>query len=482
MREIAFEIQEGTGQPVFLQLSREIITAIETGRLKPGQRLPGTRALAKTLNLHRNTVDAAYHEATMQGWLTAQPARGTFVAHDLPLDPVPARRRSKPLPATGARKASEAENGPPLLEFSDGAPDARLLPATELARALRNALHRPDLLNGAGYGDPRGVRALREALCLHLSAERGLEVDLDDLIVTRGSQMALFLAAAALIGPGEAIAVEEPGYPLAVSAFRAAGARVIPVPVDADGISVDDLARIISETPDIRAVYVTPHHQYPTTVTLGAVRRIGLSELARQHEFTIIEDDYDHEYRFDGRPVLPLAARMGHEKGLIYVGSLSKVLAPGLRLGDATGPTELIRRMADLRQAIDRQGDVVLEQAVASLLHEGDLGRHTRKTRRIYQVRRDRMAELLAEKFPNELSFTLPAGGLALWARIGQGLDAERWSRAARRMGLSVTPGISHCIEVTHAPQAFRIGFANLDEREATNAVVLLKKAQESLC
>ncbi len=482
MREIAFEIQEGTGQPVFLQLSREIITAIETGRLKPGQRLPGTRALARTLNLHRNTVDAAYHEATMQGWLTAQPARGTFVAHDLPLDPVPARRRSKPLPATGARKASEAENGPPLLEFSDGAPDARLLPATELARALRNALHRPDLLNGAGYGDPRGVRALREALCLHLSAERGLEVDLDDLIVTRGSQMALFLAAAALIGPGEAIAVEEPGYPLAVSAFRAAGARVIPVPVDADGISVDDLARIISETPDIRAVYVTPHHQYPTTVTLGAVRRIGLSELARQHEFTIIEDDYDHEYRFDGRPVLPLAARMGHEKGLIYVGSLSKVLAPGLRLGYATGPTELIRRMADLRQAIDRQGDVVLEQAVASLLHGGDLGRHTRKTRRIYQVRRDRMAKLLAEKFPNELSFTLPAGGLALWARIGQGLDAERWSRAARRMGLSVTPGISHCIEVTHAPQAFRIGFANLDEREATNAVVLLKKAQESLC
>ncbi|GAA0205015.1 PLP-dependent aminotransferase family protein [Actinomadura yumaensis] len=476
MQEIVFGLNEASGQPVFLRLSQAIIEAIEQGRLKPGQRLPGTRTLAATLKLHRNTVDAAYHEAAMQGWLVTEAARGTFVARDLPVESG-ARRNGSPPPAAQPTKPSRVAADRDMLRFSDGVPDARLLPSAELARAVRHALRRPDFLTPGGYGDPRGAPALRDALAGHLASERGMTVSADDLIVTRGSQMALFLAANVLLSPGEAIAVEEPGYPLAVSAFRAAGARVVPIPVDGEGLSLTHLEAALAATPGLRAVYVTPHHQYPTTVTMSAARRIGLIDLAARHPLAIIEDDYDHEYRFDGRPVLPLAARAGSGVKLVYVGSLSKVLAPGIRLGYAAGPRSLVQRMADTRQAIDRQGDMPIEHAVATLFAEGDLGRHVRKTRRIYRSRRDHLAMLLGDRLGSRLSFAIPAGGLALWARLADGVDAECWSKTARGLGLAVTPGVALCIDTATARQAFRLGFANLDEDEITRAVELLTTA-----
>ncbi|WP_244487700.1 MULTISPECIES: PLP-dependent aminotransferase family protein [unclassified Aureimonas] len=476
MLEIAFELDEHSTAPVFLQLSRVIIAAIDSGRLEPGRKLPGTRALAMSLRIHRNTVDAAYHEAVMQGWLVAEPSRGTFVARDLPAMPTAGSIHLGPAAEKGRVRSTVSLptcGGPPMLFFSDGAPDARLLPRAELARAFRRALTTPEFLRASGYGDPRGALALREALCEHLSAERGLALAPADILVTRGSQMALFLAAGALLERDEVIAVEEPGYPLAVTAFRAAGARVVGVPVDADGLSVEHLERLAVSQPKLRAVYVTPHHQYPTTVTMGAGRRIRLLDVARRHGLTIVEDDYDHEYRFDGKPVLPLASRAG-DVPVLYVGSLSKVLAPGIRLGYATGPVDLLQRMADDRQAIDRQGDVPLEHAVAILLREGDLGRHARKTRRIYQARRDLLARSLTSKLGAYLDFAIPPGGLALWTRLLPGLDAERWSHEARRHGLAVTPAMSQCLDLVRAPQAFRLGFASLDEVETSRAVEIL--------
>lgn len=476
MQEIVFALDEQAGHPVFLQLAHAIIVAIEQGRLVPGQRLPGARTLAATLRLHRNTVDAAYHEAAMQGWLVTEAARGTFVARDLPV----ATGAWRNPPSAGSAESamvSAAVAARAMLSFSDGAPDARLLPVAELGRALRHALSRPDFLAAGSDGDPRGVLALRETLVEHLTRERGMTVRIDDLIVTRGSQMALFLAANTLLSAGEAIAVEEPGYPLAIAAFRAAGARIIPIPVDADGLSLDALDAALRHTPGLRAVYVTPHHQYPTTVTMSAAKRVGLIDRARRYRFTVIEDDYDHEYRFDGKPVLPLAARASFDIDLVYVGSLSKVLAPGIRLGYATGPTALIQRMADRRQSIDRQGDIPIEHAVASLMRDGDLARHARKTRRIYHSRRDHLAAQLARFLGDRMSFAVPAGGLALWATLAAGLDAELWSREAARLGLSVVAGTKLRLDGAAAPQAFRLGFANLDENEIAQAVALLAAA-----
>lgn len=475
-RQVTIELRRERGEPVFLALGASIVAEIGRGRLRPGDRLPGTRALARDLGLNRNTVDAAYHELAMQGWLVAEPARGTFVASDLPDAGGVARQRP---PGTERRERPADPARAPRLDLTDGTPDPRLVPAAEFARAIRRALVSPSPGEAGQYGSPLGTRALREALADHLGSERGLVASGEDVIVTRGSQMALFLAASALVGPGDVIAAETPGYPLAWAAFRAAGARVVGVAVDGGGIDPEALEALARRERRLKAVYVTPHHQYPTTVTLGAARRLRLVALARQYGFHIVEDDYDHEYRFDGRPVLPIAARTEPGGPVVYVGSLSKLLTPGIRLGYALAGPALLRRMAERREAIDRQGDVPLEHALASLIADGTLRRHARKARRVYRARRDRMAVLLAERLGDDARFTLPAGGLAIWLRLaGGGPDAERWSARAAALGLSVTSGSRFALDASCPLQAFRLGFAAHDDDALDRAVDLLARAR----
>lgn len=469
---MTIELKGGGRQAVFLELAASIVSEIERGRLKPGDPLPGTRALAKSLGLNRNTVDAAYHELLMQGWLATEPSRGTFVAHDLPDLSVVAGHGRRAMP-TEARSATPA----PMFRICDGSPDPRLLPSADLARAFRRALVSPIFLSAGSYGDPRGNLALRRALAGYLGDERGLVASDEEVLVTRGSQMALFLAASAALDPGQVIAVETPGYPLAWAAFRAAGARIVGIPVDEGGIDVARLAELAQREPQLKAVYVTPHHQYPTTVTLGAGRRLKLMEISRRHGLTIIEDDYDHEYRFDGRPVLPLAARASQELRVVYVGSLSKLLAPGIRVGYAVAGPALLQRMADRREAIDRQGDQPLEQALAALVEDGTMGRHARKARRIYAERRAHLAGLLTETLGDELSFTVPAGGLALWLKLRQGLSAESWADRAAALGLAVMPGIRFALETANPPETFRIGFGSLNPSELKQAIELFARA-----
>lgn len=470
MRNLTIELDPRSARPPYLKVADAVIAAIEAGRLKPGSRLPGTRALAKVLGLNRNTVDAGYQEAVAQGWLVAEPSRGTFVARNLPDIGVglPAVVEANPQ-LSGSRTEESVKS---RLSFSDGAADPRLLPTAVMARAFRRGLIRKKALSSLGYDDPRGTTALRKALTTHLAAERGLSFASHDLMVTRGSQMALFLAAQAIAVPDMAIAVENPGYPLAVTAFRAAGVRVVPIEVDEGGMSIDGLEGALARDPSIRAVYVTPHHQYPTTVTMGASRRLRLIDLARTARLTILEDDYDHDYRFEGAPVLPIAARAPGET--VYMGSLSKLLAPGIRLGYVVAPPDLVARMAVIREAIDRQGDGPLEEAVALMIEDGELARHARKARRIYHARRDHLAARLRSALPDALAFDIPRGGLALWARIVGSTDPERWSKVASELGLSLTPAAQHSIDGL-GPAAFRLGYASLDEPEIDQAVEILK-------
>ncbi len=438
--------------------------------MKPGDPLPGTRALARGLSLNRNTVDAAYHELIMQGWLEARPSSGTFVATDLPEAATTAPRR----PAKD--KPTTLSATPPILHMTDGAPDARLMPHAELARAFRHALSSSATLADMAHGDAYGAPRLRSVLSEYLAHERGLAVPATHVMVTRGSQMGLFLSAAALFVSGDVIAVEEPGYPMAWAAFRAAGASVVGVPVDKGGIDVDQLERIAAETPRLTAVYVTPHHQYPTTVTLGAGRRLRLLEIARRYGLTVIEDDYDNEYRFDGRPILPMAARASADQPIVYLGSLSKLMAPALRLGYVVASPAMLGRMATVREAIDRQGDLPLEQAFACLIAQGDVRRHARKARRIYQARRDLLVALLEEHLSEKVDFDIPAGGLAIWLKMN-GLSAQQWSDYALQRGLSVSPGSRFALDPARAAEAMRVGFASLNEKEMRKAVHLLVAA-----
>jgi GntR family transcriptional regulator/MocR family aminotransferase len=467
--------------PLSLSIARSLTDEIRRGRLRPGDAVPGSRTLADSLGVHRNTVLAAYRELESEGWLVTRPAGGTFVSAALP-DTQP--RRFTPSARSAMPKKTEFEiaSQPPrddlapqlpkgTLTLAGGQPDVRLLPAAPLARAYRRVLraHGTSLLN---YGDPRGHARLRRSLSQMLSSARGVACDEETLILVRGSQMALDLTARALVKPGDVVAVEALGYRPAWMALSLAGAELSPIPVDANGMQVDALEKLCAQK-RVRAVYLTPHHQYPTTVGLAAPRRMQLLSLARAHKFAVIEDDYDNEFHYEGRPTLPLAS--ADTSGVVvYIGTLSKILAPGLRLGFVAAPKPLIDRLADLRMLSDRQGDQTVECAIAEMIEDGEVQRHARRMRRIYQARRDVLAESLKQKLGSLISFELPAGGMALWAALD--LDVDKLAARALEKGVSFYAAKRFSFD-NKSPRFARLGFAALTEAELREAVKRLASA-----
>jgi GntR family transcriptional regulator / MocR family aminotransferase len=476
--ELVLDLDRAGALPPSLQIARLLVDDIQRGRLKPGDRLPGSRRLAASLRVHRNTVLAALSELIAEGWIETAPGRGTFVTHDIPTKRArPFSRRLGIRARMPARVAFTLVDPPPAyrppelprgtLNLSNGAPDVRLVPARAIGRAYRRALamRGPELL---GYGDPQGHPALRAALAGMLASTRGLSVTADDLHVARGSQMALTLVARALLRPGDIVAVEDLGYRPAWEAFRAAGATVVPIPVDGDGLDVSALRQVAARTA-LRAVYVTPHHQYPTTVTLKAARRLALLDLARGERIAVIEDDYDHEFHYEGRPVLPLAS--ADQSGVVvYIGTLSKVLAPGLRVGYVVAPPALLRNVGALRSLLDIQGDLPTEAAIASLIEDGELQRHIARVRRIYANRREVLANSLRRNFGDDVEFTPAPGGMALWVRLPTSVDYDVWARRSVQQGVSWYPGRRYAFDGQARPFA-RFSFAWLNERELPEAI-----------
>lgn len=474
-------LDRGGAQPLFLQITRAIVDDVCGGRLKPGDMLPGTRTLAALLRVNRVTVLTAYDELAAEGWITTHPARGCSVSLRLPED-IPARHTPKPRPfecppayalpdAPAVHRSPEHLRG--TLVFGGSSPDARLLDVEPLARAYRRALKREGgrLL---GYSNPEGHPRLRAAVATMLSATRGVAASPGHVFVTRGSQMALALTARALLRPGDVVAVEALGYRHAWETFTAAGARIVAIPVDEYGLDVDALARLL-ETQKISALYTTPHHQFPTTVTLSPARRLQLLDLARVHRFAVIEDDYDHEFHYDGRPVLPLAS-LDRSGVVIYVGTFSKVLAPGVRLGYIAGSEALLERLGAYREFVDMQGDAATEAAVAEMLEDGEVQRHVRRVRRVYRARRDLLVTLLREAFGSALDFHVPTGGIALWVRAGAAVDVDAWSRAALERGIAFQTARAFSFDRRARPFA-RLGYACLDGDELRTAVARLRSA-----
>jgi GntR family transcriptional regulator/MocR family aminotransferase len=470
---------------LFVQIAHAVAHDIRRGRLRPGDVMPGTRKLADILGVHRNTVIAAYAELAAEGWITTENGRGTFVSKSLP-DPRP-RRFARVVTEAGAAAADAFElrpgivadqcpSGLPATYNLTGWPDLRLLPTKALARAWRRSIERQSR-RVLSYGEPAGHPRLRAALASMLSATRGLVVDEDRLLITRGTQGALAVIAHGLLAAGDVVAVESPGYRRAWQVLSMTGARLVPIPVDAHGLCVEQLATML-ESQRIRALFVTPHHQFPTTVTLSPARRLRLLELARQHRFAIIEDDYDHEFHYDGRPILPLAS--ADSTGVVvYVGSLSKTLAPGLRLGYIAAPCHVIRHLTEYRSLLDTQGDQVLELAVAELLDDGEVQRHVRRVRRIYHARRDAMAALLSRELGDAVTVTVPVGGTALWIHVAPDVDIESWSREAAVQGVIIETGDRFSFDNGPLPN-IRIGFAGYREGELADAVRLLARALAS--
>lgn len=303
-----------------------------------------------------------------------------------------------------------------------------------------------------------------------LAHTRGLAVAADDILITRGSQMALALIARALLQPGDQVAVERLGYAPAWDAFEHQGATLRGIDVDEGGIRVEQL-----DGTSPRAVYLTPHHQYPTTVTLDASRRLRLLSWAAKHRVAVIEDDYDNEYHYDAQPVHPLAAH--DPRGVVvYIGTLSKVLAPGIRIGWVVAPPNLLDALLALRTTLDGQGGLAFEAAIGDLLEDKEVQRHIWRTRRLYAERRDALCDALKRRLGGALEFNVPAGGLALWTHVKPGVSADRWAARALDRGVRVGPGRSFTLEGRSAAN-LRIGFARHTPDELRTAVEHLASA-----
>jgi GntR family transcriptional regulator/MocR family aminotransferase len=347
-----------------------------------------------------------------------------------------------------------------------GIPDVMLAPIELVSRAYRRVL-RFNARSVLSYGDPRGHTKLRSELARMLAATRGLAIGEDDIVVTRGSQMALDLLAHSLLGPGDIVAVESFGYGPAWEAFRRVGASLVAAPVDEEGLVLSELEKLLARS-RIRAIYVTPHHQYPTTVVMTAGRRLALLSLARKHRFMIIEDDYHHEFHYDGRPVLPIASV--DRRVVAYIGSLSKVLAPGLRLGYLVAPKALQERVTTHRMYTDRQGDQAIECAIAELFRDGDVQRHIRRAKRVYQERRDLLAAELLRQFGGAISFKAPAGGMAIWTKVEAGVNVEAWAKRGATRGVIFLTAQSFAFDGKPRPYV-RLGFGGLSETQIREAV-----------
>lgn len=455
--------------PAWLRLADTVVAEVQRGRLRPGDPLPGTRTVATQLGLHRNTVLRAWSELAAQGWVTATRGGATRIAA-LPTRPRPSGTAPAGTPFAIEEPPDDAPSWPAgALTLAGGRPELRHLPTAELARAWRGAVRRTrgQVL---AYGDPEGHPRLREALRQMLCTERGLVTG--PPLVTRGAQQALYLLAHALVRPGDKVAVEAWGYPPAWAALRSAGAELVPIEVDDRGLVPEHLERVARA--GIRALYCTPHHQYPTMVTLPAARRLEVLRLATRHGFAVIEDDYDNEFHFRGRPVHPLAS-LDRAGSVAYVGTLSKVLAPGLRVGFLAAAPAVLRAVARLRRIVDRQGDAATEFALADLIEDGTVPRHLRRMRRLYATRQTRFAAALEERLGDVLSWRLPGGGLSLW--VQSSLDVETWARAASRAGLGFETAARFRLDHEAQPY-FRAGFAALDDDEVRTALDRLCKTR----
>ncbi|HTY93113.1 MAG TPA: PLP-dependent aminotransferase family protein [Steroidobacteraceae bacterium] len=484
--DIHIRLRRSSQTPMYLQIVHALINEIRRGRLGSGAALPGSRELAESLNVNRKTVVQAYAELAAQGWVLTEATRGTFVSAQLPTvestdrDAAPGRIPDVPefRVLGGAPRIPVVLPEPGTLVFDDGAPDSRDVPIAALARAYRRALWKLSRRGALNYGDPRGQALLRAAVSSMLNLDRGLSTTADQVCITRGSQMAIFLIARILAERGDTVVLEELSYQPAHESFRAAGAEVIAAGLDGAGLRVEELEAICRRR-RVRAVYLTPHHQFPTTVLMPPDRRLKLFALAAQFGFAIVEDDYDHEFHFAHQPMLPLASADPYGR-VVYIGSMSKLLSPSLRLGYVAAPTAVIDRMAAEITMIDRQGDPAIEVAVAELIELGELHRHTRKVLQRYRERRALMAQLLGDAFDDRVTFTLPDGGLAVWLRFDAGVDLTQLAQLARAERVQFMPSAGFSVNARPVP-GLRLGFASLNETELRRAVQRLDAAYRRL-
>lgn len=463
--KLEIRVDHKSEKAVYLQIADAIIEDIQTGRLKSGDVLPGSRNLAAMLNVNRNTIVEALNVLLNEEWIVSKERKGTFVAEKLP--EFSKQRKSEAItPAEPAKQNFR-------IVFDDGYPDSKIAPVAELARGYRQIFNRNARWQMMGYTNEYGQTDFIEAIVQMLNHQRGMQVHANAICVTRGSQMAMYLAAQCLCKKGDFVIVESPGYQPAWKAFEAAGATLLPVGVDKEGLITNEISSYLQKH-KVTALYTTPHHQYPTTVTMSLQRRLELIRLSNQHGFTIIEDDYDNEFHFGYRPVLPVSS-FSELQNFVYIGTMSKVVAPALRIGYLTSKDPvLIRKIGALRKIIDVQGDGIMEQAVLQLIQDGTVKRHIKKATGYYRSKRDFTVSLLHEYLKDKAIYSIPEGGLAFWIEPVKKTDWQKVSEKMAASGIKIlTP--DH-FGTDPSINGIRLGYGSLPEKDLKEGIMLLAR------
>ncbi len=485
------QIDRALGTPIYLQITNSFIRNITAGLLTTGLRLPGSRKLASVLDVNRRTVITAYDELTAQGWIEIRPNSGAYISQKLPmLNAQPLTEKAH----SGTFKEGNFDLSRDLsfLEsvemgkkagirytFGTGYPDLRLAPLNELTSTYNGILK-------SGYGhkmlkyasDFRGDHRLREEIATYLLETRCIHTSPDHIMITRGSLNAFFNLFQVLLKTGDCVVTGNIGFKVANKIIKLAGGNLLSPAVDDKGIDVQAVAALCESYP-VKAVFVMPHHHHPTTVTLSAERRLELLMLAAKYRFAIIEDDYDYDFHYARNPILPIASS-DQTGNVIYVGSFSKTVAPGLRVGFVVAPENVINDLANLSRFIDCHGNTALERAIALLFQERVIRRHLKKALNIYHERRDYFCQLMQEQLGKYVTFDIPQGGLAAWVRFREDYPVGEVYRAARNKGLLISDTTFY--NQQNCPvNAIRMGFASLNQNELDASVDLLKKALQEM-
>ncbi|HSE39209.1 MAG TPA: PLP-dependent aminotransferase family protein [Acidobacteriota bacterium] len=475
--ELAIPLNPRSSDPLYAQLYEALRQKILSGLLPPGQKLPSTRALADSLNISRTTVSLSYEQLISEGYLEPSAGSGTYVSRQLPeelLQPEnqvihPASNFHSELSALGKKLAEQGiYDTPPhpgVVPFRHGRPDYTVFPLRTWRRILFRHCRtlQPEIMDYVS--DSRGYLPLREAISKYLGRSRAVHCNADQIVIVNGSQQGLDLVARVLLNSKDRVAVEDPGYLGARVAFNAAGAVLQPVPLDDAGIQLVRLARL----KNIRCLYVTPSHQFPGGQVLSLTRRLELLEWAKQNKVWIIEDDYDSEYRYEGKPI-PALQGLDESASVIYVGTFSKVLYPALRIGYLVVPEILVPVFARAKWLADRQTPLLEQYALADFINEGYLERHIRKTRKLYNGRRKVLVEVLRKGFGEKVEIHGENAGMHILIRFKLKLSDTEIIRRAAENQITLNSAKSNYLK--DAPSGeFIFGYANLTEQKIRDGV-----------
>jgi len=477
----------------YAQLYGALRDAILRGQISPGTRLPSSRDLASTLRISRNTVTAAFEQLVAEGYLESRVGDGTYISSALPeellhvqskREPIEANKKTSPIHLSERHRliaqtpmGGTADEHAPRA-FRTGIPALDAFPHALWARlvARRWRSPAPELLT---YGEATGYRPLRQAIAHYLRAARGVHCTVEQVMITAGSQHALDLIAHVLLDPGDAVWIEDPGYRGARAALLGASAQLIPVALDGEGLSVEAGRRVCATA---RMAYVTPSHQYPTGVTMSVARRLALLEWAHTANAWILEDDYDSEYRYHGHPLAALQGldREGAQNRVLYTGTFSKVLFPGLRLGYLVAPPPLIAVFTEALYRAHRYLSVFDQAVLADFITEGHFARHIRRMRILYAQRQQVLVHAIQHELSDYMTVDPAPAGLHLvgWLRDGleDNLEDSMVAAAAEKEGLEVAPISGYSLQPP-ARGGLVLGYAMLNEGEIHAGIKRLKRA-----